>query len=179
MFEIAELESPVGPLTLAARRGRLCALMFSRDWDDVAERLSRRLGETAWRTESDPAGAVSAVEAYFGGDVDALTTFPVEMNGTPFQCNVWSAMRDIPAGAVASYGDLAFRIGGAAYLLYLAFMLWRHAGAPIEIATARNVQAGGWQVFLRALLLQLGNPKIMVFFGSIFLSLLPAQSPGE
>ena len=111
MFEIAELESPVGPLTLAARRGRLCALMFSRDWDDVAERLSRRLGETAWRTESDPAGAVSAVEAYFGGDVDALTTFPVEMNGTPFQCNVWSAMRDIPAGAVASYGDLAFRIG--------------------------------------------------------------------
>ena len=36
----------------------------------------------------------------------------------------------------------------------------------------------GWQGFLRALLLQLSNPKIMVFFGSIFLSLLPAQSPG-
>lgn len=73
---------------------------------------------------------------------------------------------------------LAFRIGGAAYLLYLAFMLWRHAGAPIEIAAGKNERAGGWQVFLRALLLQLSNPKIMVFFGSIFLSLLPAQSPG-
>jgi threonine/homoserine/homoserine lactone efflux protein len=36
----------------------------------------------------------------------------------------------------------------------------------------------GWQGFLRALLLQMSNPKIMVFFGSIFLSLLPAQSPG-
>ena len=35
----------------------------------------------------------------------------------------------------------------------------------------------GWQGFLRALLLQLSNPKIVVFFGSIFLSLLPANLP--
>ena len=73
---------------------------------------------------------------------------------------------------------LAFRIGGAAYLLYLAFMLWRHAGAPLPpISTASSVRTTGWQGFLRALLLQMSNPKIMVFFGSIFLSLLPAQSP--
>jgi threonine/homoserine/homoserine lactone efflux protein len=74
---------------------------------------------------------------------------------------------------------LAFRIGGAAYLLYLAFMLWRHAGAPLPaMSAARGVRGTGWQGFMRALLLQLSNPKIMVFFGSIFLSLLPAQSPG-
>jgi threonine/homoserine/homoserine lactone efflux protein len=36
----------------------------------------------------------------------------------------------------------------------------------------------GWQGFVRALLLQLSNPKIMVFFGSIFLSLLPPNMPG-
>jgi len=74
---------------------------------------------------------------------------------------------------------LAFRIAGAAYLLYLAFMLWRHAGAPLPVmSAARIVRATGWQGFVRALLLQMSNPKIMVFFGSIFLSLLPAQSPG-
>ena len=74
---------------------------------------------------------------------------------------------------------LAFRIGGAAYLLYLAFMLWRHAGAPLApMSAARTAHMTGWQGFLRALLLQMSNPKIMVFFGSIFLSLLPAQSPG-
>jgi threonine/homoserine/homoserine lactone efflux protein len=73
---------------------------------------------------------------------------------------------------------LAFRIGGAAYLLYLAFMLWRHAGAPLApMSAARTAHMTGWQGFLRALLLQMSNPKIMVFFGSIFLSLLPAQSP--
>ncbi len=31
---------------------------------------------------------------------------------------------------------------------------------------------------MRALLLQLSNPKIMVFFGSIFLSVLPQSMPG-
>src|SRR5437762_5575960 len=74
---------------------------------------------------------------------------------------------------------LAFRIGGAGYLLYLAFMLWRHAGAPLpDTPAARIARASSWQGFLRALLLQVSNPKLMVFFGSIFLSLLPAQSPG-
>ncbi len=74
---------------------------------------------------------------------------------------------------------LAFRIGGGAYLLYLALMLWRHAGAPLPAtSSARILRTTGWQGFLRALLLQMSNPKIMVFFGSIFLSLLPAQSPG-
>jgi threonine/homoserine/homoserine lactone efflux protein len=33
-------------------------------------------------------------------------------------------------------------------------------------------------MFTRALLLQLSNPKIMVFFGSIFLSILPQDLPG-
>jgi threonine/homoserine/homoserine lactone efflux protein len=38
-------------------------------------------------------------------------------------------------------------------------------------------QVSGWQGFLRALTLQLSNPKIMVFFGSIFLSVLPQHMP--
>jgi threonine/homoserine/homoserine lactone efflux protein len=71
----------------------------------------------------------------------------------------------------------AFRIGGAAYLLYLAFMLLRHAGAPLPQADPSAVRAGAWEGFLKALLLQLSNPKVMVFMGSIFVSLLPAQPP--
>jgi RhtB (resistance to homoserine/threonine) family protein len=73
---------------------------------------------------------------------------------------------------------LAFRVGGAIYLFYLAFMLWRHARDPLpEIAVGPADRTSGWQGFLRALLLQLSNPKIMVFFGSIFLSLLPQNTP--
>ena len=72
---------------------------------------------------------------------------------------------------------IAFRIGGATYLLYLAVMLLRHAGAPLPEADPATVRAGTWQGFLKALLLQVSNPKLMVFMGSIFVSLLPAQPP--
>lgn len=72
---------------------------------------------------------------------------------------------------------LAFRIAGALYLLYLACMLLRHAGAPLPEAEPSAARAGAWQGFLKALLLQLSNPKVMIFMGSIFVSLLPAQPP--
>lgn len=72
---------------------------------------------------------------------------------------------------------IAFRIAGAIYLIYLGFMLLRHAGAPLPEADPAAAQAGVWQGFVKALLLQLSNPKVMVFMGSIFISLLPAQPP--
>jgi len=72
---------------------------------------------------------------------------------------------------------LGFRIAGAVYLIYLAVMLWRHAGDPLPEMAVGTGRLTGWRGFLRALLLQLSNPKIMVFFGSIFLSLLPQNLP--
>lgn len=72
---------------------------------------------------------------------------------------------------------VAFRVAGALYLLYLAVMLIRHAGAPLPEADPLAIRAGAWQGFAKALLLQLSNPKVMVFMGSIFVSLLPAQPP--
>lgn len=72
-----------------------------------------------------------------------------------------------------------FRVGGGLYLIYLAVMLWRHARDPIPDSNAGHAVRGtDRQIFVRALLLQLGNPKIMVFFGSIFLSVLPHDMPG-
>jgi threonine/homoserine/homoserine lactone efflux protein len=70
-----------------------------------------------------------------------------------------------------------FRVAGSLYLLWLAWLLLRNAGAPLAALDAKTSRSGGLAGFLRALLLQLGNPKIMVFFGSIFLSLLPANPP--
>jgi len=72
---------------------------------------------------------------------------------------------------------LLFRIAGGLYLIYLAIMLWRHARDPLPELGA-TAPSGDGRIFTRALLLQLGNPKIMVFFGSIFLSILPQDLPG-
>jgi threonine/homoserine/homoserine lactone efflux protein len=73
---------------------------------------------------------------------------------------------------------VGFKIGGALFLFYIAWMLWKHAREPLpEVQDLPAGQASGWQGFVRALLLQLSNPKIMVFFGSIFLSVLPQHMP--
>ena len=55
---------------------------------------------------------------------------------------------------------------GAAYLLFLAWKLWRDSGAPVK---AEPVRGQGRQLFGAALLLSLGNPKIMLFY----LALMP------
>ena len=71
---------------------------------------------------------------------------------------------------------MVFQVAGGIFLIWLAVMIWRHARDPLpEIETV--TRGSDWQVFTRALLLQLGNPKIMVFFGSIFLSVLPQDMP--
>lgn len=69
-----------------------------------------------------------------------------------------------------------FQVAGGLFLIYLAVMMWRHARDPLPEIEAVT-RGSDWQIFTRALLLQLGNPKIMVFFGSIFLSVLPADMP--
>jgi threonine/homoserine/homoserine lactone efflux protein len=70
-----------------------------------------------------------------------------------------------------------FQVAGGLFLIWLAVMMWRHAHEPLpEMSTVARGSDG--QIFMRALLLQLSNPKIMVFFGSIFLSVLPQHMPG-
>ncbi|MDX1983869.1 MAG: methylated-DNA--[protein]-cysteine S-methyltransferase, partial [Bryobacteraceae bacterium] len=53
---------------------------------------------------------IRQLDAYFKG---ALHDFDVPLAplGTPFQRNVWSALREIPYGRTISYGELARRIG--------------------------------------------------------------------
>ncbi len=70
----------------------------------------------------------------------------------------------------------ALRLGGAAYLIYLGIGMLREAwrgGAPVETV----VPAAGRATFLRCLAVQLSNPKAAVFFGSICVTLLPADAP--
>jgi len=52
----------------------------------------------------------AALDAYFSGRAVAFDV-PLAPTGTPFQRAVWTALRDIPFGATASYAEIARRIG--------------------------------------------------------------------
>jgi methylated-DNA-[protein]-cysteine S-methyltransferase len=111
VIQMAVIDSPVGRLTLAARDARLVALRFGNEETALRDQLRGRDGNARIAAAADPAGAVSALQAYFGGDLRALDDLTVEMLGTPFQQRVWSALRTIGAGRTASYSDIAREIG--------------------------------------------------------------------
>ncbi|WP_216215154.1 LysE family translocator [Amycolatopsis aidingensis] len=52
----------------------------------------------------------------------------------------------------------AIRLAGAAYLAYLAWTTWRSSGSPVTASAAPA------RVFRRGFLVNLSNPKIMLFF---------------
>ena len=91
MVLIQTIESPIGPLTAAERAGRVCLLYFGTDGPDVDGLLERWYPGEAKEREMLPAVA-TVLERYFAGEIGALDTVPVELNGTPFQKTVWQAL---------------------------------------------------------------------------------------
>jgi methylated-DNA-[protein]-cysteine S-methyltransferase len=113
-FALDCIRTPIGTVLVAVDSdARLRAL----EWVEHRERMERRLrlhyGADGVRLEGRPAHAAvrTALDRYFADDVTALDALAVATAGTPFQRDVWSALRRIPAGTTVSYGVLAARIG--------------------------------------------------------------------
>lgn len=62
--------------------------------------------------EEQLAGAKEQLAEYFSGQRQDFS-LPLDMRGTPFQLQVWAALRNIPYGASASYKDVALAVGNA------------------------------------------------------------------
>lgn len=111
---IDRIETPIGGLMIAADAlGNLRAALFTEEAEVVRAQLRRLYGDQDFTLSPsrDPSGIVTAITRYFGGELDAIETIPVETGGTPFQLEVWCALREIPCGTTTSYGELARRIG--------------------------------------------------------------------
>ncbi len=102
---------PAGAVVLVERGGALVGLVFEDHWKGFRCELERRFGEFSF--EEDPHGGApaEALRRYFAGDFDALDAIEVDTGGTPFQQEVWRALRRIPAGSTWSYARLASEIG--------------------------------------------------------------------
>ena len=99
------IETPIGPLTVAADEQAVRAVRFGADGASGA----------AMPGVSGPLPAVlqQAVEeltAYFAGRLTDFTV-PVAPQGTPFQQRVWAALQQIPYGETRSYRQLAEAVG--------------------------------------------------------------------
>jgi methylated-DNA-[protein]-cysteine S-methyltransferase len=112
-LRLSSLPTPLGTLLFATdEQDRLRVL----DWESHAERMHRLLARAYGRrvtlVHAPAKGPVAdALRAYFDGDVTARDDVVTETAGTPFQREVWAALRKIPAGKTWSYAQLAAHIG--------------------------------------------------------------------
>ncbi len=110
-IQTATVETPAGPFWVAAKGGALVAAGFVDSAPRLYARLEARFGPLERVDADDPAGAVTALRLFLAGEPAALSAVPVELGGTPFQRDVWAALREIPAGSTITYAELARRIG--------------------------------------------------------------------
>ena len=111
---INRVDTPIGEMLIVTDgRGNLRAL----DWTDHELRMRRLLHRhycvDGFRLEpsANASNATHAIRSYFAGDMTAIDSLPVRTGGTPFQREVWRALRNIACGTTVSYATLAAQIG--------------------------------------------------------------------
>jgi methylated-DNA-[protein]-cysteine S-methyltransferase len=114
-MHITTVQSPIGELTLASDGEALTGLYMA------DQRHRPELPAADRDDDAVLAAAREQLAEYFAGQRHAFD-LPLRPAGTPFQRAVWDALREIPYGETAGYGELARRLGrpGAARAVGLA-----------------------------------------------------------
>lgn len=102
MIRYRNIDSPIGPLTLAGHGTVLTHLRMTEQTHEPSR--------AGWAPDPRAFGdAVAQLASYFTGE---LIDFQVELElvGTEFQRRVWKALRTIPYGETRSYGQIAAQI---------------------------------------------------------------------
>jgi methylated-DNA-[protein]-cysteine S-methyltransferase len=94
------LHTPIGQIVLEADGDVLIGLRLPNDAG-----LGRRDEETPVLKE-----AATQLQEYFAGERTGFD-LRMELDGTPFQREVWAELARIPYGETISYGELARRVG--------------------------------------------------------------------
>ena len=113
IFTVDTLPSPLGRMLVVSDSGQQLRAL---DWEDHEQRMRNGLARIyrsqpiAYTRGTAPAATRRALQRYFAGKLQAIEEISVQTGGTPFQSNVWRALRKIPAGTTLSYGRMAQRL---------------------------------------------------------------------
>lgn len=111
---VDRIETPIGEMVIVADRdGNFRATFWTDREAQLHDALRRQYGENGFTLEpaSNPYALTGAIGRYFAGELTAIDSLPVKTAGTPFQREVWRALREISCGTTLSYRALAARIG--------------------------------------------------------------------
>lgn len=105
------IESEIGDIIVVTDGQSLVALDFADYEPRMRKLLAARYGNFELTRLDNPGGISEKVKAYLAGDFQSLDNIPVDTGGTPFQQEVWQALRSIPVGSFVSYKELAQKVG--------------------------------------------------------------------
>jgi len=111
-----KIATPLGPLwVITDEQYHLRAV----EWEEHSDRMEALLN-IHYRAQgyervsaTNPGGLSDKLTAWFEGELDIINDLPTATGGTPFQREVWQALRTIPCGQVMHYGQLAEQLGRA------------------------------------------------------------------
>ena len=107
----ATTDSPIGRVLVAATERGICAVSIGEDDAALEQSLTAEYPRATIRRDDE------ALRLYMDSVVEhlrdrtPLAALPLDVVGTPFQHEVWQALRAIPAGERRTYGQVAATLG--------------------------------------------------------------------
>lgn len=136
MITCTHIDSPVGPLFLAADENGLRLIEFH------SPRHPVRRGDDWQQGEHEVLDVARAqLDAYFNGGRRSFD-LPLAPHGTPFQREVWHTLASIPFGETISYAQLAARVGRPSAMRAVGAANGRNP-LPIVLPCHRVIGANG------------------------------------
>ena len=136
------VESPVGPLLMAATDRGLCRISFEPDPELHLDRLAKEFGPRVLRSSATVDAAHRQLDEYFAGrrpgfelDVDLRAT-------APFAHRVLDELAQVPFGETTTYGTLAARVGAPRAARAVGTVMNRNP-LPIVLPCHRVVGSNG------------------------------------
>jgi AraC family transcriptional regulator, regulatory protein of adaptative response / methylated-DNA-[protein]-cysteine methyltransferase len=103
-------ESTLGSVLVAMSDKGLRAISLGDDPETLVRELRDECDGEPLADDAGLKGVLAEIVSFVENPARALD-LPLDVSGTPFQQRVWQAVRAIPAGSRASYGEIAERIG--------------------------------------------------------------------
>ena len=136
------VDSPIGPLLVAATGRGLARIFFDAEPELHLDRLAKAFGPRVLRSASSVGSAHRQLDEYFAGDRSSFE-LDVDLRGAaPFAHGVLDELARVPYGQTTTYGALAAKVGAPRAARAVGMVMNRNP-IPIVLPCHRVVGANG------------------------------------
>jgi methylated-DNA-[protein]-cysteine S-methyltransferase len=136
------VDSPIGPLLVAATERGVCRIWFRPDVEQQLDDLARAFGPRVLRSSASVDNAHRQLDEYFGGRRESFELDVDLGRAAPFARSVLTELALVPYGQTTTYGALAARVGAPRAARAVGTVMNRNP-LPIVLPCHRVVGSNG------------------------------------